>query len=204
MTRVFLLRHGQTEWNAVGRLQGSTDIPLNETGQEQAIAAARALAALVAPDTMIVASPLSRARETAQSLAAAVGVSVATDARLAERSYGVWEGMTDAERVSHAPDEVVRWRQGDEPAIDGYEGHAPLGARVMAALHEHAARAKGDLVLVSHGGALRMAVTVALGLHLADSSQRAAIRGLDNAHWSQLKYRGPGDWMLVAHNVGPN
>lgn len=204
MTRVFLLRHGQTEWNAVGRLQGSTDIPLNETGRLQADAAAKALAAVVAPGAAIVASPLSRALETAQALGDSLDVTVTADARLAERSYGVWEGTTHDERVAQSPIEVASWRSGKEPAVEGYENHAALAGRVMDALHEHAAAATGDVVVVSHGGAMRMAVTTALGVDPADSASRGGVRGLDNAHWSELKYRGPGDWMLVAHNVGPN
>jgi broad specificity phosphatase PhoE len=204
VTRVFLLRHGQTQWNATGRLQGATDIPLNETGRLQAQAAANSLGRRLAPGALIVASPLSRALETAEALSRVVGSPVAADARLAERSYGVWEGMTHDERVVHAPDEVTRWREGDEPLIEGYEGHALLSERVMAALHHHAAAASGDLVVVSHGGALRMAVTSALGPRLADSAQRSVVRGLDNARWSELRYRGTGDWMLVAHNVAPD
>ena len=101
MTRLIVWRHGNTDWNAGNRVQGQTDIPLNELGREQAAAAAAMLAALK-PDA-IVASDLQRAARTAAALAALTGLPVRTDARLRERYFGQWQGLTMTEVADPVP-----------------------------------------------------------------------------------------------------
>ena len=195
MTRVFLLRHGETEWNANGILQGAADIPLNECGREQSERAAAALAPRLARDVRIVSSPLGRARETAETLARAVGVDVELDDRLVERSYGVWEGMAQTTIAERFPEESARWDRGLEPRIEGYEGHESLAARMGECLRERAIGS--DLVLVGHGSALRMGVSVVLGLPLGGRT----IAGLPNGTWTELRRHDDGEWTLVAHAV---
>ena len=89
MTRLVLWRHGLTDYNVAGRIQGRVDIPLNDAGLAQASAVAPAIAAM--EPTAIVSSPLGRARQTADVLSAAVGVDVRVDDALMERSFGMWE-----------------------------------------------------------------------------------------------------------------
>ena len=91
MTDLILWRHGQTDYNSQGRIQGQVDVPLNETGRDQARRAAEDIAAL--GPTRIVSSPLIRARDTAEALASLTGLSVEIDEGLAEKSFGDWEGL---------------------------------------------------------------------------------------------------------------
>ena len=93
--RIVLWRHGQTEWNMAGRLQGQTDVPLDEVGREQARIAARLLQSL--KPSVIVSSDLSRAVDTARALADLVGLDVLLDEGLRETFVGTWQGLTDAE-----------------------------------------------------------------------------------------------------------
>ena len=172
MTRLFVVRHGQTDWNLANRLQGSSDIPLNDPGRAQASAAATGLLAQLVGMPTVVASTLSRARETAQILFEGWAVQIHEDARIAERSYGVWEGMeADLRQVNH-PEDYDRWKAGLEPRIEGYETHAALTARSVAAADEWTARVEasggGDLVFVSHGSTGRMLLMSLLGLPMQD------------------------------------
>lgn len=90
-----LWRHGQTDYNLEGRIQGRVDIPLNDIGRDQAASAAPDLVAL--NPAAIFSSPLERARQTAEVLASAIGLGVHVDNRLAERSFGRWEGLSRAQ-----------------------------------------------------------------------------------------------------------
>ncbi|WP_159448389.1 histidine phosphatase family protein [Demequina sp. NBRC 110052] len=202
MTRLFVVRHGQTDWNLANRLQGSSDIPLNDTGRAQASVAAPGLLAQLEGMPTVVASTLSRARETAQILFEGWDVQIHEDARIAERSYGVWEGMeADLRQVNH-PEDYDRWKAGLEPRIEGYETHAALTARSVAAADEWTARVEasggGDLVFVSHGSTGRMLLMSLLGL----PSTGRALGNLENACWSRLVPTASGAWSLDRHNVG--
>ncbi|THG33135.1 histidine phosphatase family protein [Naasia lichenicola] len=145
MTHLVLVRHGQTDWNLAGRIQGSSDIPLNDTGRQQAREAGRRLAA----DRWdaIVSSPLSRAMETAQIIGSEVGIDVIEpiDA-LVERHYGTAEGMTGAEiDALHA--------EGQE--VHGRETRGDVVRRVRPALIELAqSRPDQSILVVSHGGVI--------------------------------------------------
>ncbi len=152
MTPFFVLRHGQTDWNQQMRLQGSTDIPLNDTGRIQAHRAAEILTGQGL--TKIIASPLSRALETAQIVGATVGLAPVIDSRLIERNFGLFEGMTIDEVHQHR--EEMREHMNPLADIDGkhYPHNAePLGDvidRVFACVNDH--RAGGDTCLyVFHG-----------------------------------------------------
>ena len=147
----FVLRHGQTDWNLEARLQGSTDIPLNDTGREQARHAGHILKGHGL--TKIVASPLSRALETARIVGEAIGLQPEIDARLIERNFGLFEGMTIDEVHQHRKE--MRAFMNPEADLDGkhYPDNAePLIAvldRVEACVNAH--RVGQRALFVCHG-----------------------------------------------------
>jgi uncharacterized phosphatase len=143
MTDLVLVRHGETDWNRAGRVQGRTDIPLNETGREQARTTAERLTG-TAFDA-VAASPLSRAAETARIIADGLGLGdVELVDELVERNYGAAEGMTDAELDA---------RFGGD--LGAQESRQETVERVKPALLELARRHPGQRVLVvSHGGVI--------------------------------------------------
>jgi 2,3-bisphosphoglycerate-dependent phosphoglycerate mutase len=156
MVTIHLVRHGETDWNVERRLQGWTDIPLNATGVRQARAAALALADR--DIGAIISSDLSRARDTAEPIAAEVGVEVVTDPALRERNYGVAEGQRNSElelQFDGGLDE--RWADPDF-TFEGGETRRDVYLRLGAFLTELlASPPANEIVLVSHGGALRVA-----------------------------------------------
>ncbi|BCJ31985.1 histidine phosphatase family protein [Actinocatenispora sera] len=197
MTRLLICRHGQTGWNASGRIQGQTNIELSEIGHAQAEKAADLLAARH-PD-VLVASDLQRATQTAAAIATATGLTVATDRRLRERGYGPWEGLTDDELALRYPTEFACWRAGEPIRIDGVEELAEVSERMSTALLDAAARAPGGtVVVVTHGGAARRGVGALLGWpdHIVST-----LGSLANCHWTELR-RGRAGWRLIAHNLG--
>lgn len=201
---VVLWRHGRTAWNAARRLQGSTDIPLDDVGRWQAGEAARGLVERHVPD-LIVSSDLGRALDTGRTLGDLLGVDVEVDARLRERAFGEWEGLTGAEIEERWPDEFRVWRSGKDPRRHGAESRAEVAERMSEAIVEHAGRTPtgGTLVLVSHGAAITLGMVRLLGL---DAVSWRGIFGLHNAHWAVLRAsagEGRPRWALEAHNQGP-
>ncbi|WP_298458142.1 histidine phosphatase family protein [uncultured Cellulomonas sp.] len=201
---VLLWRHGRTAHNLALRLQGQVDIPLDDVGHRQAAAAAAALAETVTVDA-IVTSDLGRARATAAHLADRVGHRPVVDARLRERSFGDWEGLTGEEISARWPEQFTAWRTGGEPEGVGAETRAVVAERMVAAVTEHAGRLESaqTLVVVAHGAAITLAVTALLGL---DPLWRG-IAGLTNAHWSELRRNPSGvepGWRLFGHDLGPS
>ena len=155
MTMLYLVRHGETDWNRAHRIQGSTDIPLNDLGREQA-ATSGALLARRQWDG-IYASPLSRAYETASIIAGEIGLAAPIAIpELVERNYGQAEGMTGHDIDRLFPDGVE---------VPGRETREQVAARVIPALHRLAAQHPGEnLVVVAHGGVIRTVLnTVAPG-----------------------------------------
>jgi uncharacterized phosphatase len=146
MTNFFLVRHGETDWNLVGRIQGATDIPLNETGRTQARATGEKMRGR--HWDVILSSPLSRAFETASIIAASLGMPAPiADHDLVERNYGDAEGMTGPELEAFYPH--------DTP-IPGRESREAVKVRVLAAIHRIAAEHRGkNVVIVAHGGVIR-------------------------------------------------
>lgn len=195
MRRLVLVRHGETDWNVAGRLQGASDIPLNDNGREQARAAAPDIARQF-PVSTVFSSQLSRAVETATIIADAMGARVVVDERLQERAYGVWEGLSEEERCAEHPDENDRWERGEEPRIEGYESHVAVCARAMAAIDELTA-ADGTHVIVSHGSTTRVLVTALLGVPLGGR----AIGTLGNVQWAELVSEHGGPWVLRSLNA---
>ncbi|MEU6077739.1 histidine phosphatase family protein [Micromonospora sp. NPDC047074] len=196
MTRLIVWRHGNTDWNATNRIQGQTDVPLNDLGREQARAAAPLLAAL-RPDA-IVASDLSRAADTAAALAALTGLPVRTDARLRERHFGSWQGLARTEAAARHPAEYARWLAGDPDPGSGIESLDALGKRVGTALADAAALG-GTVVVATHGGAARQGCSHLLGW---DPAVARVVGALQNCHWTELRNDDDRGWHLRAHNVG--
>ena len=165
-TRLLLIRHGETDWNATQRIQGHTDIPLNATGQRQAARMAQALAheELAA----VYSSDLLRAAATAAPLAQAAGLPVVHDRALRERHFGAFEGASFREIEQRWPDDARRWRQRDPAfAPGGGESLLQFYDRVVAATLRLAAGHPGQAIaLVAHGGVLdclyRAATRIAL------------------------------------------
>jgi broad specificity phosphatase PhoE len=165
MPRVlFVARHGETEWNVHGRWQGHTDIPLNDRGRAQA----RELAAVLRPHGLAgaVSSDLSRARETAEIVASALGFALAyQDAGLRERGFGIFEGLTREQCEQQHPAAWQAWQK-DRLTPAGAETKEALAARVVTAAERVArqvATHDAPALLVTHGGALRALVEVITG-----------------------------------------
>jgi broad specificity phosphatase PhoE len=173
---LYYVRHGETDWNATGRLQGIRDTALNALGRKQAAACAEILRDLLACDKRApadyVASPLKRARETMEIMRAALGLppdDYRVDTRLREIGFGAWEGLTMRDLRASAPQALAarerdKW---DFVPPDG-ESYAGVAAR-MRAWH---AELKGDAVVVAHGGTARALIAV---LGIAPSSQAPQI-----------------------------
>lgn len=196
MTRLLVVRHGRTSWNGSGRFQGWTDIDLDEVGRAQAEEAAAVLASF-RPD-LIVSSDLRRAYDTGVAVAALTGLEVSTDARLRERGYGPWEGLTMPEIAERWPAEHALWKAGKPVLLDGIETWEELSARTSAAMADVIAKVgDGTAIVTCHGGSARQAVASVLGW---DAVMSNTVHGLDNCHWADV--RSTRGWRLHAYNVG--
>ncbi|KTR85806.1 histidine phosphatase family protein [Leucobacter chromiiresistens] len=144
-TRIALIRHGQTDWNLSGRMQGRTDVPLNAAGRAQARGLAEELARQE-PWTAVVTSPLERALETAEILAQGLGLAVEVCDGLVERSFGAAEGLSHGAAVE-------KWPSRQYPSM---EGHGAVARRGVHALDRIADRyANGRAIAVTHGSFIR-------------------------------------------------
>jgi probable phosphoglycerate mutase len=159
-SRIYLARHGETDWNALGKLQGHTDIALNEQGREQA----RELAARLRREGVrgVTTSDLSRARETGSIVASSLGVAPPdVDLELRERCFGIFEGLTRAECAASHPDAWRAWVEQTSPP-EGAERVDDAILRMTRALTRIAERAT-DHVVISHGGVMRLWLQRATG-----------------------------------------
>ena len=172
---IYYIRHGETAWNAEGRLQGTQDIPLNDLGRKQAASAGAILAGLFARDGRnetsleFVASPLVRARSTMELVRGSLSLppdQFAIDTRLREIGYGQWEGATLAQMQVEDPDLFAR-RQTEKWTVSppGGESYVEVQARV----NDWYRQLTADTVAVAHGGTAR-ALMVALGLETPESA----------------------------------
>jgi uncharacterized phosphatase len=185
LTTFALIRHGQTDWNAERRLQGSTDIPLNDVGRGQARVAVAVVSG--AAGHAIVSSPLSRAAETADLSAAGLGLTVARRLpELIERSFGPAEGLQagpelDALRI--------------EGGFRGAESEDEAAHRGLTALEELAEEFRGGRVLVvAHGTLLRVSLSRAIG---------RALQSVDNAVLNLAHHHAVDGWQLEYFNGEP-
>ncbi len=164
--KLFLTRHGQTDWNIAGRYQGQSDTPLNETGLRQAEQIAKRLSS----ETIhaIYSSDLSRAANTAQSIADFHSLEIKKDSRWRELSFGDWEGLTYQEMSAHSPDLFEAWMK-DPLMISTPNGEtlARLAERVKAAFDEiKEEHADQTVLVVAHSGSLQSLLAVTLGVDL--------------------------------------
>jgi probable phosphoglycerate mutase len=155
-TRICMVRHGETAWNAEGRVQGQLDIPLNDVGRAQA----RATAVVLAEHdfTAIYCSDLMRVRQTAEPAAKRLALPVSYMAELRERHYGMFETLTYVEVREKFPEQYARFRDKD-PDFDfeGGESLRGFNERSLKAVGDLIARHQGEQILVfTHGGVLEM------------------------------------------------
>ena len=200
MRRLIVWRHGNTDWNAGERVQGQTDVPLNDLGRRQAREASELLRRM--QPVAIVASDLKRAADTAAPLAAVTRLPVRYDARLRERYFGAWEGRRIADVARERPDEYGRWTSGADVIGGGVETLDDLGKRVADALTDAASLASGSggtVVVATHGAAARQGIGHLLGWPVG---QVRTLRALQNCHWVDLTHDAVRGWQMAAYNVG--
>lgn len=174
MTRIVLVRHGQTAWNREVRFRGRADVPLDEVGLRQAQATGRYLASRW-PIVAVYASRMSRAMQTAQAIARAQGLTAQPLDGLLDINFGAWQGLSPDEVAQRYPDLYRAWIEAPHTVhFPGGEGLDDVRQRVMAGLEEVVTRHAGQAVaLVSHTVANRVLL--------------CAVLGLSNAHFWRLQ-----------------
>lgn len=193
--RLFAVRHGETESSRARRFTGSRDVPLSDAGRRQAERLAEALAGT--PPAAVYASPLERARATAEAIAKPHRLEVRIVEAFREMGFGDWEGLTREEAAARSPAEWTLWRDSPERfARAGAERLADVADRVAAGLEAlRAAHADETIVLVAHAIVLRLMVLSALGL----GPERLWSIDASPAGISELEYREDG-WITL-HRV---
>lgn len=167
MTTILLARHGETDWNREGRFQGHADPPLNRTGRAQAVDLSVAL--MTEQVAGVYSSPLRRALETAEVVAASHGLEPVPVDDLREVDVGSWSGLTRAEVEERFPAQFARWLDYGQGWEDG-ETYEEMGRRAVDALLRLAAAHDGERVLaVTHGGPIRAAFAFADGTTHAEA-----------------------------------
>jgi broad specificity phosphatase PhoE len=187
MGSLIIVRHGRTAYNAQGLLQGRVDNPLDGVGEDQALMVGEYLVPHVNEETLIISSPLLRARSTAQAIANRTGLSVAIDERWTELAYGIYEGVPQGD----VPAEVwAKWRSDPHFAPESGETLAQVQERVVRACDELLQTLAGKTaVIVSHVSPIKSAVAWALGVDVGVSWRTQ----LDTASISRITLtpRGP-------------
>lgn len=194
--RLLLVRHGESEWNADGRLQGQADPPLSKLGRHQA---ARMAARLVDEKVDgIVSSDLQRAVDTAQALAGALDIDVAPREDLREVDLGSWTGISRAAIEEQDPELWRRWRIEGVEGWEGGERYAEAMQRVGGAISDLARQWEGrSVVAVSHGGCIRLATCHLLGLPAAELGR---IMSIGNTSITEFLVEPDGSGRLVRLN----
>jgi len=200
LTRILLSRHGETEWNAVRRVQGWTDIPLSTKGQAQAQALACRLS--TTPLAAIYSSDLSRAAETAAPAAARHGLAVQMTPGLREKGFGDWEGLTQADLERGYSDLWHRYHiERDQGVlVPGGETFLQVQERMTAVLGRVLAAHPGleeTVLLVGHGGSGRMLILEALQVGLALLPRLH----LDNASLSRLDFHNADSRVILLNDT---
>jgi len=191
---LYCVRHGESVYNAEGRVQGQSDVPLSDFGRRQSEAVARALARL--PIEALYSSPLRRALETARFVADAIGLEIRTEPRLKEINAGIFQDRLRADLEGLYPVEFARWLSGDPDfTIPGGESRRALARRGCEALeairragHEHAA-------VVSHGRLLVVTLEA-----LAALPEGRPLESLHNGSLTRLRLDPDGRAHLVSLN----
>ncbi len=194
-----LLRHGETDWNAQGRAQGHADVPLNSVGRAQAATVAPVLAAF--EPARLWSSDLARARQTADYVAAATGLTVQPDSRLREYDMGARSGLTLADLAAAFPEEYAAWVAGrSTPRVAGEESTEQVRDRIVPALHDclKALEPGQTGIVVLHGACLKVGLMGLLGWpwELSDSLQ-----GPENCGYSVVsEHAVRGGLRLTSYN----
>ncbi|MFO7538625.1 MAG: histidine phosphatase family protein [Chloroflexota bacterium] len=186
ITTILLIRHGQTDWNRDGRWQGHNDIPLNQTGIEQAQALAQRLTGW--PVTHLYSSDLQRAAQTATILGQTLGIDPVLNEIWRERDVGLFSGLTSPEVAHTYPDAWARRLNGilEPPEGESYEA---LHQRAGAALDQLLARHNGDMIAVISHGALLHAVA-------------AHVLGIEAGQYNRISFRGNTGLTVIEANDG--
>jgi glucosyl-3-phosphoglycerate phosphatase len=196
--RLLLVRHGQTEWNRTGRVQGATDIPLDDLGHAQA----KAVAPIVATyrPSVLWSSDLSRAATTAAYVGEACGLTAVHDQRLREWGFGEREGLTGPEFEAADPEAYAAFRLGRYDAVPGAERSAEVRERFVAALRDllDVTEEGAVAVAVAHGAAIKLGVGGVLGW--SDAQAVDSLWGMHNCGIAELTVTAGAPARLVAYN----
>ncbi|WP_199442338.1 histidine phosphatase family protein [Umezawaea beigongshangensis] len=199
LSRLVLWRHGETDYNATGRMQGHLDSELTETGWNQARFAVPVLAGF-APE-LVVASDLRRARDTATVFTSVAGIPLRIDERLRETHLGKWQGLTPDEVEVEWPGAMQRWRTDPTVAPPDGETRVEVAVRAAEVVAEVDEQFSDTVMLCAHGGLITALTGHLLGLPVATWPQ---FGGISNCHWTVFTRRPSGDgrWRLSSYNAG--
>ena len=191
--KMFLTRHGETEWNACNCLQGQLDSPVTPRGRRQISALC---AALEGEDIdAVISSPLGRATQAATQIASHLQCPLQFDARLMERCFGILDGKIPGMDDTEA---MVRISSGDASfRPEGGESRTDTGERMIASLREIAMTQSGNVCVVSHGYAIQTVIALLLGIKAGDFARYAHLNGA----FSQLEWRD-NQLTLVKWGIG--
>jgi glucosyl-3-phosphoglycerate phosphatase len=199
LSRLVMWRHGETDYNATGRMQGHLDAALTEVGRNQARFAVPALARF-SPD-IVVTSDLRRAMDTATTFTESTGVPLRVDKRLRETSLGLWQGMTTTEIDEQWPGSLQVWQTDPTWTPPGGESRLEVAARAAEVVADLDESTEQTAVLCAHGGLI-----TALTGHLLELpiTAWAKIGGIGNCHWTVLARRTSSGlaWRLRVYNAG--
>ncbi len=201
-TTIYLIRHGETDWNRDGRWQGHVDIPLNAVGNQQAVRLAAYLCTSNVRFDAIYSSDLTRAYQTAWHIGAAMSVPVELLPPLREIDLGVWSGLTREQIRQSYPVEYTLLEKGEDIPRGNAETLAMLRTRVVGVIEAMVAQHRGrTLAFVSHGGSIRMM----LG-YVCDTFDLAATpcRHIGNTSLSVLHHETNKGWLVVSCNEMPH
>jgi broad specificity phosphatase PhoE len=201
MTRLLLIRHGETPWNRDRRWQGHADVPLSVEGFAQAARLADHLRTQRAAIGVIYSSDLRRAHDTARKLAEALEADLVVDSVWREIEVGRWTGLSRDEIKERFAEEWRRIAAGEDLPRGGGETFAAFSLRIVEALDCLRRRHTGQTVaIVTHGGVIRAALLHALGLSWPRLREVAAV---DNAALSELLWDGSA-WTVLRRNYAPH
>lgn len=197
--RLVLWRHGETDYNLAGRLQGHFDSSLTDNGRQQAAVAAGAVGEF--EPEVAVSSDLRRARSTVAAFSEVSGVPAALDKRLRETNVGDWQGLSGAEIEHSWPGAMTLWRSDASWAPPGGESRVEVAERALSVVTELDLSHDGTALLCTHGGLI-----TSLTARLLELPVRLwpSIGGVGNCHWVVLVRRSRDDhtWRLMTYNHG--
>ena len=199
LRRLVMWRHGETDYNATGRMQGHLDSALTDVGRNQARFAVPALARF-SPD-IVVASDLRRATDTATTFTEATGVPLRVDKRLRETNLGIWQGLTGAQVDEQWPGSRQIWQTDPTWTPPGGEARVEVANRAAEVVAELDESTEDTAVLCAHGGLITALTGYLMELPV---STWAKLGGIGNCHWTVLARRHTSGlaWRLMVYNAG--